>query len=239
MCTLNWQQFEDSLCIAFNRDESPFRPTALLPDIHRDSGVRFIMPKDPVGQGSWIAANEFGLVICLLNDYQGNLKPDNGQLVSRGQIVRQLASLKTLEEIIDWWQNYDFAQVQPFQLCVLSMSFQPIWLSYNGMEKQQNKLPNSVFSSGHPQAQEVYKRRTRHVRHFEIKTKQDLIDLHRSHDEEHHIDGAFSICMHREIAHTQSLTVIEITQNKVDWQYWDGQPCQTDHVYEGTLNLKV
>lgn len=54
----------------FNRDEQKSRALALAPAIYDRQGVSVMMPLDPQGQGSWISLNQFGLSLCLLNNYQ-------------------------------------------------------------------------------------------------------------------------------------------------------------------------
>lgn len=77
MCTLSVLDHEDKRIITFNRDEQKSRPrefglfefgTAKLRELSTEN-LRAIGPRDPQGEGTWIAINEKSLVLALLNRY--------------------------------------------------------------------------------------------------------------------------------------------------------------------------
>ena len=71
MCTLTWWRGGNGAFeVYFNRDEKKTRSVAVPPGVHEVRGVRFLAPVDPDGRGTWIVANEQGLVVCLLNRWQ-------------------------------------------------------------------------------------------------------------------------------------------------------------------------
>lgn len=63
--------------LACNRDESRRRPAALPPCVRRFADRRAVMPIDPVSDGTWIAVNDRGLVMTLLNVYDRPVRPVN------------------------------------------------------------------------------------------------------------------------------------------------------------------
>jgi len=97
MCTVSWLLANDGYQVFFNRDEQKGRALAHSPKYFNDLGVKYLMPVDPVGGGSWIAMNQAGLSICLLNYYQQ--KPPETELISRGLLVKSLISNTSLTKI--------------------------------------------------------------------------------------------------------------------------------------------
>ena len=97
MCTVSWLLANDGYQVFFNRDEQKGRALALSPKYFNDLGVKYLMPVDPVGGGSWIAINQAGLAICLLNYYQSHSKVR--ELISRGLLVKSLISYTTLPKL--------------------------------------------------------------------------------------------------------------------------------------------
>jgi len=97
MCTVSWLLANDGYQVFFNRDEQKGRALAHSPKYFNDLGVKYLMPVDPVGGGSWIAMNQAGLSICLLNYYQQT--PPETELISRGLLVKSLISNTSLTKI--------------------------------------------------------------------------------------------------------------------------------------------
>lgn len=97
MCTVSWLLANDGYQVFFNRDEQKGRALAQSPKYFNDLGVKYLMPVDPVGGGSWIAMNQAGLSLCLLNYYQQ--QPPGKDLISRGLLVKSLVSHTSLTKI--------------------------------------------------------------------------------------------------------------------------------------------
>lgn len=238
MCSLNWFRFNDHIGIAFNRDESVLREKSEYPRIYSDNGVRYIMPKDPKGGGSWLAVNEYGLAVLLLNDYQGQLKPQSPQLISRGLLVREIAACKTLEQANEVARRVELSLSQPFQLCLLQGENSCFW-HYDGRVTSlaDKTLPQHIFSSGHKDALDIIAKRHAFMATHEVESEDQLIALHRSH--EPNVSGLlrYAFCMHRDDACSQSLTYIRLESEKVTLKYWHGQPCQSTDLTELSLPL--
>src|SRR5690606_13667857 len=118
MCTVSWYADKNSYKVFFNRDECKDRARAVAPEIYtvrsQTSSQSHIMPLDPVGGGTWFAVNEFGLVFALLNYYQGRLP--KGRLHSRGEIVKQIVSSRSLLEAQTYLQSLNLQKFPPFSL---------------------------------------------------------------------------------------------------------------------------
>src|SRR5262249_44773985 len=78
MCTLTVLPLEgDRTRLAFNRDELRTRPEALPPQWTHHGSRSAVHPIDPVSNGTWIAANDAGLALALLN-VTTSAPPDTG-----------------------------------------------------------------------------------------------------------------------------------------------------------------
>ncbi len=99
MCTVTIIPLEHGIRMACNRDESPLRPAALPPRVVAFAKRQALMPIDPVSGGTWIAANDAGLIVTLLNYYAAphdrNAPPPRR---SRGTIIPSLLDAATLAE---------------------------------------------------------------------------------------------------------------------------------------------
>ena len=89
MCTVTWiRPLEaEGYDLLFNRDESLTRGPELGPEPSRQGGTTFLAPRDSDQGGTWLAVNDHGLTVCLLNGYV----PSRGQAPpswrSRGLLV--------------------------------------------------------------------------------------------------------------------------------------------------------
>ena len=103
MCTLTLIRIRpQEYRLAFNRDEQRSRDPGLPPTVEHRSGVRVMAPLDPVGGGTWIALNEFGISVAILNQ---NPPPEDRPFlvdgISRGRLVMEASSASNLEAIVD------------------------------------------------------------------------------------------------------------------------------------------
>lgn len=106
-----------------NRDEQRSRPTSNGPVIRRLGSRLAIMPVDPPSGGTWIGANDSGLVACLLNANPpviAGTNPKRPHRASRGKIVPALLVAETLDEALDLAGGLDVTQFPPFRVLVLS-----------------------------------------------------------------------------------------------------------------------
>ncbi|HDV5401969.1 TPA: NRDE family protein, partial [Vibrio cholerae] len=120
MCSVTWSLSDTGYQVFFNRDEQRSRALALPPAIYDRQGVAVMMPLDPQGQGSWISLNQFGLSLCLLNNYQGRV-PD-GTLISRGLLLKSLAGSSSIEQITLAFEKLALSRFAPFTL----LAFDPL-----------------------------------------------------------------------------------------------------------------
>lgn len=256
MCSVTWRRIAGELVLAFNRDESRARAKAIEPEVYTGEFCDFIAPIDPQAGGTWFGVNQAGFVFGLLNNYQGTLKPQDSiksqaslkpqepGLISRGQIVKELLQCADVDSVYRTVNALDMQRYQAFTLFFLSFKHQGLWQHFGDNKLvQQDELPQNLFSSAHPDAAEVLKLREQVAKQWRVNSESDLIDLHRSHlPHNPHTgkeDKTYSICMHHDKGHTQSLSLVRLQEASVEVKYWAGQPCQTDRYEKRKLDLVV
>ena len=217
------------------------RAKAIPPQIYREQEVDYLMPKDPDGGGTWLVANQFGFVFVLLNNYQGTVKRNTEQLISRGKILTRLAVCQTKHEVQSCLNRLSLESYQAFSLLCISEQFKAMWLHYGDNRLVFKALPNHWFSSAHPNSKQVIKERIELTDTWPVNCDADLLQLHRSHlpnnHEEAFEDRTYSICMHHEKGQSQSLTYVKLYSDKIIVDYFDGQPCQTNESLTSELAI--
>ncbi|MDH4063084.1 MAG: NRDE family protein [Acidobacteriota bacterium] len=118
MCTVSVVATPDRSLVRLlvNRDERRLRPMAQPLLLHRTVTGTALWPIDPVSGGSWIAANDAGLALALLN--MNGRRPARGA-PSRGAIVPRLAACRSLDEAVAHWRSFDTTGFVPFRLVVV------------------------------------------------------------------------------------------------------------------------
>lgn len=235
MCTVSWHVDKNSYKVFFNRDESKGRATALPPEIYtiksETHSQSHIMPLDPEGGGSWLAVNEYGLVFALLNFYQGRLP--KGRLRSRGEIVKEIVSSRSVAEALAWLQALNLEKFPPFSLLVFTPELMQVpafqktqMFCWNGKQLSQESKSSPLFSSAidfdlvRESREKIYK--TLILAKDKV-DDEDFLQLHKSHLPE---KSRISICMHRDDASTVSFSQVTVSPERVDFYYADGAPCQ-------------
>lgn len=123
MCTLTWwrspEPGRDGYEVFFNRDEKKTRPLALPPEALETGGVRFLAPRDGAAGGTWLLVNECGITVALLNWYsRETIAGVIANRISRGELVMNLADLRSPESLPEKLAGFDPKRFQPFRLLV-------------------------------------------------------------------------------------------------------------------------
>jgi hypothetical protein len=225
MCTVSWIYQDAGYHLFCNRDEKHTRRPASKPQLLTREGVRVLAPIDGDFGGSWIAVNEFGLSLALLN--RG---PGSPAQLSRGLLVMNLIAAPTLAEAAQRFAATDLSDFAPFTLLGLSLGLPAAMLRWDRQESDVVTDADShmplVSSSVDPAGCETQRRSTLE----QIRAKSlalhpgALLAFHRSHSP---APGAQSVCMHRDDAQTVSFTWVTVDGVGANMYYAAGSPCRS------------
>ena len=235
MCTLTWIFNEDceGYSLFFNRDELKTRQRAIPPHLKQtEHGIHFLAPTDTDAGGTWIAVNQYGLTVCLLNNYEA-AEPETGELRSRGEIVLALAGCETPDAAEQVLMAMDLSCYRGFSVVLLQADARQFSWDVTTLRELSPQLP--ITSSSYHSTEVCSTRKA----YFDSLRQQGPMDIdalerfHRSHinDDLSTIDGkpvyANSVCMHRDNAQTVSQCFVQVNPNQVSIAYSDGSPCET------------
>lgn len=230
MCTVSWVFTPGGYELLSNRDESRLRRPAEPPRLHRRDGVRFLAPEDGEAGGSWIAVNELGLGLCLLNLYEAPMPaaPAGGAFESRGLLVSTLAPAAGVVEARAALSRQDLSRFRPFTLLALAPGGdQAAWQWTGERQLDLGAEPRLPLSSSGFDAPGAARERTALLAEMRAHSgglsAERLLDFHRSHRPER---GPYSPCMHRSDAKSVSLSWVRVAADEVTFLYAAGSPCK-------------
>lgn len=226
MCTVTWSATSDGYLLFFNRDERRSRVEALPPRLESSGGSSWLAPRDAEAGGTWVAVNDRGLTVGLLNLYQAEAAlPSREGKTSRGLLVRSLASSPDLEAAAAGLLAHDLTLFMPFTLVVASPTGEVRRFDWDGREAGEWRPASPpIVSSGH----DVVGATAARQRLFAgLGDKPDFADLLAFHGSHEPAKGAYSPCMHRADAKTVSLTAVRVSRGAVEMAYAAGSPCRT------------
>ena len=239
MCTVTWLQSSDGYQLHCNRDERHTRLLASDPLIQSRHGVRFIAPIDGNHSGSWIAVNQFGVTFSLLNRYPStdSLRLGEKTFQSRGLLVLDLVDCCSLAEARDRINCFCLDEFQPFTLVGLESYTPPVVWNWTGVNllhlSNSDSAPPLISSSFDQEGVENLRRRL-----FDrMLTEQRQVDsklLHAFHASHLPFRGAYSPCMHREDASTVSHSSIKVSEDRIEFSYFPGPPCEQAETLQET-----
>lgn len=121
MCTLTIVPLPDRrVRLAFNRDERRTRTAGLPPEQRRFGDREAVLPTDPVSGGTWLAVNDAGLVLAVLNVTPRSPAVATAGLRSRGEVIPTLLSLTSPASALGALEReLHFADFAPFRLVML------------------------------------------------------------------------------------------------------------------------
>lgn len=226
MCTATWLEEGDRRQIFFSRDELRSRQRALPPQVGLRNGVSYLAPVDADAGGTWIAVNQWGLVLGLLNR---NARPGaptpGGEPLSRGLLVSSLIDAVDGGSVAERLAAADLDRYRPFTLLIFDAASPPVSAAWDGLELSRESAVERPVSSSSLGAEGAASHRCLLWRQVEAGPIDGdrLLDFHRSHRPER---GPFSPCMHRPDARTVSLSRLIVAPDRVSLAYADGPPCR-------------
>lgn len=240
MCTLTFLPRSDGYLAGMNRDELRTRPVASPPQVRRSGGRETLYPTEPAG-GTWIACNQRGVLLALLNWNDIELHYISKKTKSRGFVIPTLIGGQNLAAVVSSFERIPLDGVLPFRL----FGFFPgetsavLW-SWVGIRKNRQALP---WSRGHWFSSSLSDRAAEQQRGVAcgaaasepgFGTSESLRLLHASHSP---AAGPFSVCVHRPDAATVSYTEVICREESLLMRYVAGNPCRKPQPQEISESL--
>jgi hypothetical protein len=241
MCTITFIAQRNGYCLGMNRDEKLTRPHGLPPKRTKMDGREVLCPSEPSG-GTWIALNDSGAVLALINWYSVTERVQHST-VSRGEIVKVVAAADSVELVNARLKGLPMSRFKPFRLIGVFPAAGEIvewrWNSQRLVHKKASWRTQQWISSGFDEtvAQRVRGGTFRQaLRQTPMGRLSWLRKLHSSHAPQ---IGPFSTCMHRPDAATVSYTEIRVSPRAATMRYQEGTPCAPSASSCEPLSLKL
>jgi len=238
MCTLTWFTTNSGYELFFNRDERITRSRAKPPCVQHIDGVTLISPTDEDAGGTWIAANQLGITVCLLNHYQFQQIETYKDWTSRGDIVKKFAIISDLSLVQDWFDNLPLDDFRAFRMFIIDPSGSNrlcVWDGHSGRIEKNVTMPKSSSSVDAKNVKATRKNLFKNLNLVESRNSQDYINYHGSHLPSRSKD---SVCMHRDDAKTVSLSHVCVEGDNISFRYADGSPCEAELGRPLTIGLE-
>jgi hypothetical protein len=228
MCTLTVVTGSDTYRIAMNRDEKIARGAGVPPEMHEFDGTRAIYPNDGDG-GTWIAANECGIALALLN-WNDIAQPGKAvKARSRGRVIPALIDSRALWDLHAVFSVSNFTGMLPFRLVGVFPSEREIWEWR--WDSTQLEFQVHEWKSRHWFSSSLSDDRAESLRGLACRDAQRESDagsvlwLRRLHASHGGGPGPFSLCVHREDVRTLSYSEVMVTPGHVQMGHFRGSPC--------------
>ena len=222
MCTVSFVNANGKIIITSNRDEKTLRPNAIEPKNYVINNKKIIFPKDKKAGGTWFAIDEHSTILVLLNGADEKHILRESYKKSRGLIVLDLISTKS---VIHTWKFVDLSDIEPFTLVLYeNQKLYQLW--WNESEKNTLELDTNqshIWSSSTLYSREIREKRANWFYNF-LDTKPEvnageLFDFHRYTEEENTEHGL--VINRNNTLKTLSITQTVIEKNKVEIHYND------------------
>jgi hypothetical protein len=224
MCTASWLTRPGGYELFFNRDERRSRARGLPPRESALRGVRYLGPIDLACGGSWIAANELGVTLCLLNRYP-DPHPPGAPTSSRGLIVLGLADVAGVEDAGRRLADANLLAYRPFTLLVAQPGREVAAYTFDGRTCERLALGAESLATSSSR-DDLAAGESRRALWRALSGEQHGKALHESFHASHWPSAsALSVCMHREDAETESFCRVRVDAESVDLAFVAGPPC--------------
>lgn len=226
MCTMTWFVKEDGYELFFNRDERVSRSRADLPTSQHLDTVQYLSPTDSDAGGTWIAANQYGVTVCLLNHYQFEQIETYKNWTSRGEIVRQFAVTSNLSDAETIFNALDLDDYRAFRMFLIDQHGENrlcVWDGHLARVERNVTTPKSSSSVDAKHVKAMRRSLFEDMNLVDSKNADDYINYHSSHLPSRSKE---SVCMHRADANTVSFSHVSVSAQSVSFRYADGAPCE-------------
>jgi Transport and Golgi organisation 2 len=243
MCTVTVVPTRETVRLACNRDELRSRRVALPPRILHFGQRRAILPLDPASGGTWVAVNDAGLTMTVLNVNQEDSRKDTTDPPrSRGTIILHLLHCDTLVSALSRAAALDPTLCASFRLVIADhkelaefrSDGRRVWVVCH------TAIAEPLFFTSSGLGDHLVEEPRRHLFADLFSRPGDLIAwqevFHRHHwPERPHL----SVCMRREEARTVSHTVVSLGRDRVTLTYHPDAPDQLTEPVALSLDLRT
>ena len=240
VCTVTWLRTDAGFELFCNRDERHERAAATPPATIVRDGVALLAPRDPDGGGTWLAVNELGVAVCLLNGYRAgdDLLPAE-RFRSRGLLVLEIAARRDAAAVAGALAATDLAPYRSFDLLALDAAG-PRVLSWDRASARLNEAAAGMPLVSCPvRTDEVRAARAATLQeHVARRGTIDTALLAAYHRSRHPEGWIWSVSMHHDKAATRSLSHVRVTAGEIAYAYVPGRPCETPPLPAVTLSRR-
>jgi hypothetical protein len=230
---VTWLREAEGFTLLFSRDELLTRPVALGPVVHCRGGLGILAPIDPEGGGTWLAVNQSGLALGLVNG--GPPLNEACAYRSRGLLVLDLSTSRTSADLN--LRSTDLTRFRPFTLLALDPHEPARIAHWNGTSLDlHDGEGEAILCSAPHEHEELEPARAEALRHLIGPTaRATAADLARFHESHAAPPDSRPPCLHGERSRTVSFTTIHVTPRTISLHYRPGFPCL--HAPEERLTL--
>ena len=221
MCTVSWAKRPNGYTLFFNRDESRERPDGLPPEVSASNNVQFVCPRDPVGGGTWLLVNEYGLTLGLLNYYEAQVDYQPQDPKSRGDLPIRLAESKSLKEVESSLHETDLTPYPPFHLLAVARDSTASMITWGGTSTAIHHpgLDDLPISTSSFETSDVLQARRALFRENTLPYLDSDDALKRFHSSKEPAPDTYAVLMTRDIAKTVSVTQVNVSENRASLIY--------------------
>jgi hypothetical protein len=228
MCTVTFMPRKNGYCLGMNRDEKLARPQGLPPKLKVVKNRRVICPSEP-GGGTWIALNDFGVSLALINWYSVPKRVKDSP-TSRGEVVKAACAVENPRTMQAVLSALPLERINPFRLIAVFPAVGQImeyrWELKNLGLNKCDWQPQQWISSGFDERAAQRERNRTFRQALAQKSAGRLTWLRRLHSSHAPQKGPFSTCMHRLDAATVSYTEAVVSGREVRLSHCLGAPCE-------------
>ena len=254
MCTVTFLPLPGGgYLLGTNRDERPSRGTARPPEERVLAGRKLLHPVDSDAGGTWIAVDDGGRTLCILNGDREPAAPPPDDPPSRGILVLELMHDARPEAVLarlDDDARRGRLRQRAFKLVVAEpgLDARPAssrCITWDGRELRVEEEPGArlvVSSTYETDAVTDFRARrfAKLLASFDDELSpgtlaRQLAAWHAAHRPEAPGGDAYSVCMHRDDASTVSSTFVGVDGASVTLSYRAGAPCRAQPVIRREL----
>lgn len=221
MCTASWSLGQGELSLCFNRDELKTRGEASPPEVIEIGGMKMLAAIDVDAGGTWLAVNERGVCVFLLNNYgaQAVLAEPPISRRSRGELPLEFASYATRAAAVEAFAGAALGNYSPFLIAFADREGIDIFSwdgsSAEGVDRFDGFATTSAYRTDEVQGY----RESRYVSLLAGRRRLDGKERRELHLGTPHPDSAFNLMMLRDESRTRSVSTVEVSESVVTYRY--------------------